>query len=662
MEETLREAPPSDDWRKSLAQTIEQQRHKVGQRIAGQRERLRELEGKIAQHLGEVTQELQSKQDAAREAVAKWQADEASAKQRDADLTRRELEVSKRESDLKALAAHGSNGSGKEHQHLLEDLTKRLTELDQRHAKVATEEKRLVTRQQELSLRKSELDQLQAGLSGQSAAHQSRADELARQAAELEKARQAHQTEAQRHQQQQSDVQRLQSELKLKAQSLAEQERETQRQRRHIAQQLRSRKKEQNAEILATGSGQEHELKLKLTELQGKLDRLREERDHVQRQLEQAQRKQSELESERQRLQTDLQRHLEEAGRKAEAARLDMARRTSESQSQATEIARLSAELDKVRRESQEQIDRLRADHGKSHDAQVQSLHVQLEELRKKILAEQATWETQRKQLEAQAKAAEQKAAQGGKGKGDGEAEKELVKLRAEIKQLESSLKEAEQQARRGGGGTDEDLKKRFEMAVQDVRELKTKNAELTEQLNKARTSGGGAAVAVGSDWESMKKRMMLQLADDFDEKNDKQKADKLTIEGAMKITDDVVAEKEKEIQELRRTLESQAQSVGDVAVGAAAIAQMLDSDELVRQERETLHKLQESLREQLKKAEIDISLERAKLARERQELDEKLRTIEAERPAPDEGTKGKKGGAGRRWLTRLGLGDSKGE
>ena len=44
-----------------------------------------------------------------------------------------------------------------------------------------------------------------------------------------------------------------------------------------------------------------------------------------------------------------------------------------------------------------------------------------------------------------------------------------------------------------------------------------------------------------------------------------------------------------------------------------------------------------------------------------RAELDEKLRTIESEKPAPgapaDDG-KGKKGGGGRKWLERLGLGD----
>ena len=78
--------------------------------------------------------------------------------------------------------------------------------------------------------------------------------------------------------------------------------------------------------------------------------------------------------------------------------------------------------------------------------------------------------------------------------------------------------------------------------------------------------------------------------------------------------------------------LDNQAQQVGDVAIGAAAVAQLLDTDELVRQERESLKQLQDGLREQLRKAEVDISLERAKLARERAELDEKLRGWESEK------------------------------
>jgi hypothetical protein len=250
----------------------------------------------------------------------------------------------------------------------------------------------------------------------------------------------------------------------------------------------------------------------------------------------------------------------------------------------------------------------------------------------------------------------------------------ELAALREENRSLEARLAAAEKAASAGagssGGGPDaDDLRRRFEMAVQDVRELKTKNTELTEQLSKAKQSATAAGPAEGeiTGWESLKKKLLSELETDFDENDSQQKADKLTVQGAIKITDDVVAEKERELVELRRVLDNQAQQVGEMAVGAAAVAQLLDTDELVRQERESLKRLQDSLREQLRQAEVDLSLERAKLGRERTELEERMRTMEMEKaqsPVNTGDTTGDKNkpAKGRKWLARLGLGENKDE
>jgi chromosome segregation ATPase len=367
---------------------------------------------------------------------------------------------------------------------------------------------------------------------------------------------------------------------------------------------------------------------------------------HHQEAKEQAQRKQGELEAEIKRLR-NIEQELAEARRKAQTA----------------EAAQ--AELDRVRQRAEEQIQQLRASQDKTSDEQVKALQAQLDELRKR----EAQSEKQRKDLESEISAL--KAA----GSSDSSAASaELAKLREENKQLETWLAEAEEKAKQGGGSGEgggpelEDLRRRFEMAIQDVRELKTKNAELTEQVARGRQAGAasGGGGGGGSDWESMKQKMLAQLESDFDEADEAQKAEKLTVQQAIQTTDQALAEKERELEELRKLLDSQAQQVGAVAVGASAIAQVLDTDELIRQERETLKQLQESLREQLAKAEIDISLERAKQARERAELEEKMRTMEAERsngstPGDANGDKGKKAG-GRKWLTRLGLGDTKGE
>ena len=93
-------------------------------------------------------------------------------------------------------------------------------------------------------------------------------------------------------------------------------------------------------------------------------------------------------------------------------------------------------------------------------------------------------------------------------------------------------------------------------------------------------------------------------------------------------------------------------------------MAGLVDCDELVQQERENLRRMQEEWREKLRRAEIEISVERAKIARERVELEEKLRSLEAARandPPPSADALGADKGKSRsrgRWLTRLGLQD----
>jgi hypothetical protein len=93
------------------------------------------------------------------------------------------------------------------------------------------------------------------------------------------------------------------------------------------------------------------------------------------------------------------------------------------------------------------------------------------------------------------------------------------------------------------------------------------------------------------------------------------------------------------------------------VAIGAAAIAQMFDTDELIQQERQKLKEIQLEWETKLRQAEIDLSMERAKLARERTQLESELE--EAKRCLPaDAATEVAKGGRTRKWLEHLGLKD----
>ncbi|MCM2375110.1 hypothetical protein [Aporhodopirellula aestuarii] len=120
------------------------------------------------------------------------------------------------------------------------------------------------------------------------------------------------------------------------------------------------------------------------------------------------------------------------------------------------------------------------------------------------------------------------------------------------------------------------------------------------------------------------------------------------------------IQKRDEEIGELRMLLESQSGTRNDgTAIGAAAIASMIDSDELVMEERERLQQLKNDWEDKFRQAEIEASLERAKLSRERQELakrtqelEERLEELQREKrdnPSPAK--------TGRRWLAELGLG-----
>ena len=149
--------------------------------------------------------------------------------------------------------------------------------------------------------------------------------------------------------------------------------------------------------------------------------------------------------------------------------------------------------------------------------------------------------------------------------------------------------------------------------------------------------------------------------ADDIDQANEDEVSDRLTIEGTIRITDEIVAQKDREIAELKQLLDEQSSSLGGMAVGAAAIAQLLDEDELIQHEREKLRHLETEMQQKMRQAEIDISMERAKIARDRQELEDRLQTLQGQLGATGasssepEDAKPVKPSRGR-WLTRLGL------
>jgi chromosome segregation ATPase len=289
---------------------------------------------------------------------------------------------------------------------------------------------------------------------------------------------------------------------------------------------------------------------------------------------------------------------------------------------------------------------------------ELHSLHTQRDTLRQRLSeAESHLAEKQSHLTEAQSRLSE---AEGRLG----EAERRLMEAERRLAEAEHRLAEAPKAAP-DGQLEEEEFRRRYELALEDLREVKARNAELQQQLASARSAAPSATPPRRGvlDWEAEKQRILAALESQSagDDGNEEARAERLKIEEVVRKTDAVLAAKDREIAELKGLLANQSGSLGVMAVGAAAVGEVLDKDAIVQEERENLKRLQEECREKLRQAEIELSLDRAKLARQRAELEEKLRAM-----APQESstigtaeTADKSGKPPRgRWLARLGLKD----
>jgi len=244
----------------------------------------------------------------------------------------------------------------------------------------------------------------------------------------------------------------------------------------------------------------------------------------------------------------------------------------------------------------------------------------------------------------------------------------ELVSLRSERDALATRLVEleaaAEQTDNLDGGQEMEDLRRRFEMAVDDVRQLKQEKAGLAEQLEKrsqTQTSGAPAVDTGAMDWQAQKARLLAALnAEDDGEIPEQRVQERATIEGTISITDRVVAEKDAalakkndEIDQLRLQLESKPVEHDADAMKQAARDEILDADKLIQAERTRLESLHNELQDKLRTAELEISVQRAALARDQADVKKKMEKLGNTKADPTS-TEGEK--PRRRWLSALGL------
>ena len=243
----------------------------------------------------------------------------------------------------------------------------------------------------------------------------------------------------------------------------------------------------------------------------------------------------------------------------------------------------------------------------------------------------------------------------------------ELVSVRAERDTLLSRIAVLEQQpAAAVDGNTAQqiaELQRRFELAVEDVRDLKKQNSQLEAQLAAAKSAHPVAAnpgARIGK--RSRCSCLPAWKAKRVKRRRSKQK-ERTSIANTVRITDEIVASKDRQIAELKSQLASGSSAEGAVVNSEPIVTEdltpLLDADAVIQQHRQRIAALEQEMEEKLRQTEIALSMERAKIAREQSQLTELRIELESMRgpngPGGDgSGSKEPK----RRWLSKLGLGD----
>lgn len=214
------------------------------------------------------------------------------------------------------------------------------------------------------------------------------------------------------------------------------------------------------------------------------------------------------------------------------------------------------------------------------------------------------------------------------------------------------------------------ELRERLEMATCEIIDLRSQNEELNERVSRLQinTAAHGHMPHLGQEgmsWEERKKLLLAQLnAEQDGGEPEVTTAKRIEIDEVLRATETELARRDREIAELRSLVEQQSDARQGVAVGAAAVAQLIESDELVQEEREKLRNMQKTWEEKFRQSEIDLSMERAKLARERLQLAEQKQDLEAAIHAAAHNAivdpKDKSDPKARKWLSRLGLKEEK--
>jgi len=276
--------------------------------------------------------------------------------------------------------------------------------------------------------------------------------------------------------------------------------------------------------------------------------------------------------------------------------------------------------------------------------------HRTAEEQRQSAEAHLHASEEQRRTTEEQRQAAE-------------EAQQATLAALKELRERPPVADNAEQltQANRELEGVEQQL---YDLQL-ELLDLRSQNSDLASQIAKHQLNATAARPheclnQESLTWEERKQLIMQQLDADADAEQDQETAvlKNLEIEDIINSTQKEIERRDREIGELHSIIEQQSSAREGMAIGAAAIAQMLDADELINQERQKLKDIQREWEDKLRQAEIDLSMERAKLARERTQLETELEQARKSPPSPFVEIEGqtKAQARTRKWLEHLGL------
>lgn len=238
----------------------------------------------------------------------------------------------------------------------------------------------------------------------------------------------------------------------------------------------------------------------------------------------------------------------------------------------------------------------------------------------------------------------------------------EVSQLNDQLHFLKSELDEA-RSAPSNRNSDESELRLQIEQLRSQLLEARHETIDLRIQSNdmgsKLAKFGPVVSRSETLTWEQRKEALLQQLEAETRAETPCDPSKALEIENILLQTTREIERRDDEIAELKTIIDQQSFARDGMSIGVSAIAEMIESDGLIVAERLRLKELRDDWEQKQRQAEIEMSMERAKLARERLEIQEKTQEYAHNNPPQTEEEKqsGKTRTRGR-WLARLGLRD----